>query len=82
MKKLGVVLHRTNEGNLIARASRNSIDTVNRIVLTRGGVRIGRIYDVFGPVKRPYVSIRTFEVKGESTSGTRPKLDGEWVYVS
>jgi rRNA processing protein Gar1 len=60
---------------LIVRASGRPVDRINHTVVTREGRRVGRVYDVFGPVKRPYVSIKRF--KSERLN----KLDGEWIYL-
>jgi len=34
---------------------------LNSVVVTERMEKIGKVYDVFGPVKRPYVSIRLYD---------------------
>lgn len=55
---LGTVLHLVDH-LLIVRAGRISGERLtNAVVTTEDNRRIGTVYDVFGPVHHPYVSIR------------------------
>lgn len=61
MRRLGTVLHIVDH-KLIARGEGIKIGRMlNSIVLTKGKRKIGRVYDVFGPVNRPYIGIKAFE---------------------
>ncbi len=57
-KLLGIVLHSYNR-KLIVRCNslKNVEKMLNSIVMNERGKKIGRIYDVFGPVNRPYVVV-------------------------
>lgn len=61
MKGLGTVLHIVDH-KLIVRGERIKIERIlNSIVLTGEKRKIGKVYDVFGPVNRPYIGIKAFE---------------------
>lgn len=66
MRRLGTVLHITPRGSIIVRTQKTP--PLGGIVLNSRAERVGKIVDVFGPVKHPYVSIRPF---------TRSKSSGE-----
>jgi rRNA processing protein Gar1 len=56
--KLGMVLHFV-DNKLIAKGERLEVaKIINSIVIDEKKREIGRVYDVFGPVKRPYIGIR------------------------
>ncbi len=59
MKKIKI-LHKTPKGKLIGRTDRQP--QINSIVFlkTSDKKKIGKIYDVFGPVNKPYVKIIPF----------------------
>ncbi|MDR1721650.1 MAG: Gar1/Naf1 family protein [Methanobrevibacter sp.] len=61
MKLLGNILHLSNSGKLIARSSQSP--PLGVAVFDRNKKKIGKIYNVFGPTKDPYVSIRLFKPK-------------------
>ncbi|RZN37727.1 MAG: H/ACA RNA-protein complex protein Gar1 [Methanophagales archaeon ANME-1-THS] len=57
-KGLGTVLHLV-DNQLIVRAGRLSVERmINAMVMTADKRKIGKIYDIFGPVDHPYVSVR------------------------
>jgi RNA-binding protein len=56
MKILGTISHISNKGNIIARSS--STPALGLIVFTDDKKRIGKIHDVFGPTKEPYITIK------------------------
>ncbi len=59
-KRLGTVLHVMND-QVIVRAGKLNIKRVlNATVVTADKRQIGTVYDVFGPVGHPYVSIKVF----------------------
>ncbi|WP_407374298.1 Gar1/Naf1 family protein [Methanobrevibacter sp.] len=77
MKFLGNSLHVANSGKLIARSDKTP--SPGAIVYDSKKNKIGKVGYVFGPTKRPYVSIRLFK------STDRNKLDensGEKLFVS
>ncbi len=82
MKKLGVVLHTTSYGNLLVRGNLSSKKVVSKItgsvVVTKNMKRIGKVYDVLGPVKQPYISIRPFKQISESELY---ELSNDLVYI-
>ncbi|NYT01822.1 MAG: RNA-binding protein [Methanosarcinales archaeon] len=57
MKRLGNALHVVQQ-KLIVRGAGESIPRANSPVIDRSGSRIGKVYDVFGPVKSPYIVVR------------------------
>ncbi len=74
MSKVGKVLHTTPRG-IIAR-----LDAAPKLgeVLWRSNKRpIGRVLDIFGPVRRPYVLVRPAKDLGEKDLVS---LSGEEVY--
>ncbi|MHA2408332.1 MAG: H/ACA ribonucleoprotein complex subunit GAR1 [Candidatus Ranarchaeia archaeon] len=56
MKRLGKVSHLSNSNHLILRT--NTKIKPQSPVLDSHLTQIGKIYDVFGPVSNPYVSIK------------------------
>ena len=61
MKGLGTVLHIADH-KLIVKGGTTKVDRiVNSIAMTREKRRIGKVYDVFGPINRPYISIKVFK---------------------
>ncbi len=71
-KLLGIVLHCYNK-KLIVRGKRlkNVEKMLNSIVMSEQRKKIGRIYDIFGPVNRPYVVVNT--LKGVNPADWRSK---------
>ncbi|UZE92660.1 MAG: H/ACA RNA-protein complex protein Gar1 [Methanosarcinales archaeon] len=62
MKRLGIVLHPSSHKGLIVRSQFDKgMPKLNSVVVTEGMKKIGKVYDVFGPVKRPYISVRLYE---------------------
>ncbi|MDI6888627.1 MAG: Gar1/Naf1 family protein [Methanocellales archaeon] len=61
MKRLGVVLHPSSHKGLIVRSQfEKGLPKINSVVVTERMEKIGEVYDVFGPVKRPYISVRLY----------------------
>ncbi len=77
MKVLGNILHVANSGKLIAIA--NTTPPSGAYVFTNDNKKIGRVNDVFGPVKSPYVSIKLFRSANKEELQNRT---GEKLYVS
>ena len=77
MKFLGNSLHIANSGKLIARSSKTP--SPGAVVFNSNKNKIGKVNYVFGPTKKPYVSIRLFK------SANRDQIKkhyGEKLFVS
>ena len=59
-KRLGTVLHVMNDQAIVRAGKFNLKRVLNATVVTADKRQIGRVYDVFGPVGHPYVSIKIF----------------------
>ena len=62
MKKLGKVLHVSAQNRIIVKSDKN-ISDMDLDVINKELQKIGRIFDIFGNVKEPYVSIIPKEPK-------------------
>lgn len=77
MKVLGKTSHIANSGKLIVITDKTP--PAGAIVFDKNKTKIGKINDIFGPVKTPYVSIRLFK----STNIENLKNNfGEELYIS
>ena len=81
MKRLGTVLH-TIDNLLIVRPDK-TLDTdnlnPNSMVVTKSMKKLGKIKELFGPQKNPYISIKIFkEIKGSEIMN----LKNERVYLA
>lgn len=58
-KRLGIATHISSQGNLIVRCDGplGATPKANDAVLSQEK-RIGNVYDVFGPIGKPYVSVK------------------------
>ena len=77
MKVLGKSLHIANSGKLIARSTKTP--SPGGIVFDSDKNKIGKVSYVFGPTKKPYISIRLFK------SANRERIAkncGEKLFVS
>ena len=81
MKRLGTVLHAI-DNILIVRADKTLEPNglyPNSMVITKTMKRIGRVKELFGPEKTPYISIKLFnEIKDSEIM----KLKKERVYLA
>jgi len=59
LKRPGKVLHVTKGRMILVKAT--TAPPINSKVFNNKGREIGYVYDVFGPVKAPYVLVRTRE---------------------
>jgi RNA-binding protein len=62
LRRLGTALH-VVQNRLIIRGelvegNRTQIPKTNSVVVDQKRMKIGRIFDVFGPVKHPYIIVR------------------------
>ena len=70
---LGSALHVSkNSGNLIVRTEQEV--QIGENVYDKRGKKVGRVFDIFGPVDRPYVAIKGI--------GEVDRLVGKTVYVN
>ena len=61
MRTLGTALHIVDH-KLIVRGARVKVEHIlNSVVMTGDNRKIGRVYDIFGPVDQPYISIKVFK---------------------
>jgi len=60
MRRLSEVLHISNQKHLIVRISSNQFKAlkIGQAIVTKSLTPIGRIFDIFGPIDNPYVSIQ------------------------
>ncbi|MCL2115361.1 MAG: Gar1/Naf1 family protein [Methanobrevibacter sp.] len=58
MKFLGNISHISNSGKLIARSSETPPS--GAFIFNKDKKKIGKVSDVFGPTKNPYISIKLF----------------------
>ncbi|TFF96800.1 H/ACA RNA-protein complex protein Gar1 [Candidatus Thorarchaeota archaeon] len=56
MRRLGKVTHISHRGSLILRSEKTP--PIGAQVVDKQVQPIGRVLDVFGPVRRPYLSVR------------------------
>jgi len=81
LKRLGTVIH-SIDNMLIVRADK-TLEPSNlypdSMVITKTMKRIGRVKELFGPEKNPYISIKLFnEIKDSEIT----KLKNERVYLA
>ncbi|MHC1636184.1 MAG: H/ACA ribonucleoprotein complex subunit GAR1 [Candidatus Methanospirareceae archaeon] len=61
LKKLGIALHLYGN-KLIVRGRELKVEKIiNKRVMMKDKKEIGRIYDIFGPIKHPYICVRVSE---------------------
>ena len=77
MKFLGNSLHVANSGKLIARSDKTP--SPGAIVYDSKKKKIGKVGYVFGPTKKPYISIRLFK---SANRNEIVKNCGEKLFVS
>ena len=77
MKFLGKSLHVANSGKLIARSDKTP--SPGAIVYDSKKNKIGKVGYVFGPTKKPYISIRLFRSANRNEIA---KNSGEKLFVS
>ena len=78
MKRLGTVLHVIHNGNLIVLCEgRMKGIWLNAVVLSEELMKLGKVVDIFGPVSRPYCSIKPFR----GSKSRIHKLKDKMVYI-
>lgn len=73
MRRLGTVLHISKRGSIIVQTDKTP--PMGAKVVDKKAQPIGKVQDVFGPVKAPYVAIRTRDKEKAQ------KLIGQPVYL-
>ncbi len=76
MKKLGKISHISNRGKIIVRS--DNTPGFGLTVFSEDKKRIGIIQDIFGPTKRPYITVK---VHAKNTKNIESRV-GESVFVS
>ena len=75
VKRLGKILHFSKSRNLILRLEKNSLPRIRSRVFDSKLRHVGFVFDVFGPVSKPYVSVK-------SSLSNPSDLVGRVVYTS
>jgi RNA-binding protein len=73
LQRLGRVLHISPSGNIIAKPE--NIPRIGETVVDENLKTVGKIFDLFGPVRSPYVAIKPTIQKPE-------KLTNKTLYIS
>ncbi len=77
MKSLGNISHLANSGKLIVKSDKTP--PAHAFVYTNDKQKIGKVYNVFGPVKNPYISVNLFKSVNRRDLESRT---GEELFVS
>lgn len=77
MKVLGNILHLANSGKLIAKSDKTP--PAGAFVYTNDKQKIGKVYNIFGPVKNPYIAINLYRSVNKRDLESRC---GEKLFVS
>ena len=77
MKYLGNILHLANSGKLIVRSEQ--MPPAHAFVYTNDKQKIGKVYNIFGPVKNPYIAINLYRSVNKRDLESR---QGEKLFVS
>ena len=77
MKFLGNISHLANSGKLIVKTTKTP--PAGAFVFTNDKQKIGKVYNIFGPVKNPYVSVNIFRSVNRRDLESR---HGEKLFVS
>lgn len=76
MKKLGKISHISNRGRAILRSDKTP--GFGLAVFTEDKKKFGTVYDVFGPTKEPFISVKAY-AKNPKNLENRV---GETLYIS
>ncbi|MDI6724724.1 MAG: Gar1/Naf1 family protein [Methanobacterium sp.] len=76
MKKLGIISHFSNKGRIIVRSDQTP--GFGLPVFTDDKKRIGTVIDVFGPTKKPYISVKVY---AKNSKNLKNRV-GETLFVS
>lgn len=81
MKRLGTVLHAI-DNILVVRADKTlDLGTLNQnsMIITKTMRKLGKVKELFGPEKNPYISIKLFN---DIKDPEKAKLKNERVYLA
>ncbi len=73
---MGIISHISNKGKIILRSDQTP--GFGLPVFTADKKRIGTVHDVFGPTKKPYISVKLY---AKNTENYEDRV-GESLYVS
>ncbi len=59
--KLGYFLHKAFTGELIVKMTLRKLPKLGSLVITAGGIEVGVLTDVIGPVNRPFAVVKPFK---------------------
>jgi RNA-binding protein len=76
MRKLGRVLHLTKSGHLIVASEISEIPRQNLEVFDDKLKVVGKIYDIIGPIKSPFISIKI-----DPAYRNPEKIINKYVYI-
>lgn len=76
MKKLGKISHISNRGKIIVRS--DNTPGFGLPVFNENKKRIGTVQDVFGPTKKPYITVKAY---AKNTENLENRV-GETLFVS
>ena len=76
MKKLGKVSHISNKGKIIVRS--DNTPGFGLPVYTENNKKVGIVQDIFGPTKKPYITIKLY---AKNTKNLEKRV-GETLFVS
>ena len=77
MTRLGTILHiMNNEEDAIVRTNGLKTKIIGKKVVDKNIKEIGKVFDVFGPVKRPYLIIKL-----NKNIKNKKSLIGEIIYL-
>ncbi len=68
MRRINKIQHISNQRHLITRVVSNQIKDIKigQTVVTKDLIDVGRIFDIFGPLNHPFISIKLNpDIKGE-----------------
>ena len=76
MKKLGTISHISGRGKVILKS--NQTPGFGMTIFTKNKKKFGKVRDVFGPTKEPYISIKVY---ARNSNNLEDRV-GETLYVS
>ena len=67
LKKIGTISHITSTNKLIVPS--NKTPRIGSVIVNKQHKQIGKINDIFGPTKQPYISIKTSKKFKKANTG-------------
>ncbi len=78
MRRLGTIQHRF--GNLLIVRAGDRLPAIGSAVVTNTMKRIGTVREIFGPVVRPYISVKLYKNKNHIDSELN-ELENKKLYT-